>query len=158
MPDRIVRGLNGPRGSALLAGGLLCLVHAVAYSPLLVPPSVLPRGLDVLSGLIPMTVWAVLWAIGVPVCLAAAFRSTRTGRDRHRADVAAWAGLVGMLMAWALGYAAGWVLHLVGTGLPGSERAYIPASLYLCVAIFAGAAARMRNPCDVIHRIEVTGR
>lgn len=145
-PDRVVRGLNGPRGSALLGLAVIALGHGVAYSPLTRPPFGLPVGLRVIDTVIPLQVYAALWAIAGVVAVCAAFRSRR-GRRRERLDHLAWGLAVGLLIVWGVSYLIGWSLYLLDVGAGADAgRSYLSGSLYLGVALLVGAAAREVNP------------
>lgn len=146
MPDRIVKRLNGPRGSALLACALLAAVHALAYSPLTRPPLGLPIGLRLMSTVIPLGVYAILWAVTAVLCAVAAFRSKATRDERQRAARWAFGAFSGLVTIWVLAYTAGWVLYVLGLADDGAARAYISAGLYGGVLILAWSCARMANP------------
>lgn len=145
MPDRVIRTLNGPRGAALAAAGVLALTHAFTYSPLVVPPSSLPLGLDMLAGVVPMWAYVVAWALGGVVAL----RGSSTGRDgRQRDHWDAWgfAWVVGLLFTWGVAYLGGWLLVSLGL-IAGHEpgRAYLAGIMYLSVAVVLASSARMTN-------------
>lgn len=142
MPDRIMRRLNGPRGSGLLAGAVLAGAHAVAYVD--VSPSVpLPAGLDLLDQAVSLPVYAGAWAATALVAAWGSWRS-RTGAQRDHAD--AWGhGLVAaMLYLWGAAYVLGWAIAAATTG--GADRQWVVGVLYLAVGLLIAAASRMTNP------------
>lgn len=142
MPDRIVRGLNGPRGSGLLAGAVLAAAHAAAYVD--VSPSVpLPAGLDLLDQAVSLPVYAGAWAATSLVAAWGAWRS-RAGVQRDHAD--AWGhGLVaGMLYLWGAAYLIGWTI--AATTIGDGDRQWVVGVLYLAVGLLVAAASRMTNP------------
>jgi hypothetical protein len=141
MPDRLVRGLNGPRGSGLLAGAVMAGAHAVAYID--VDDSVvLPSGLDVINRVIPLSVYATAWAIAAVVAALGAFRNHH-GAQRDHAD--AWGhGLVaGLLYLWGASYVLGWALAALHHD---PSRQWVVGVLYLCVGLLVSTSARMTNP------------
>lgn len=142
MPDRIVRGINGPRGSALLAAAFLCILHGIAYTPLTGGPDELPVGLTALGEVVPLWLYGVSWFVAGGVALAGAFVG-RNGRQRDSADSWGFGTAVGMFVAWGLAYFCGWGLTL---SQGGQSRSWISGSLYITVAIIVSAAARMTNP------------
>lgn len=154
MPDRIIRRLNGPRGSALLALGMVAAPFAVAYSPLTMPPFAVPIGLSIVGSVIPITVYGALWMLSAALSWAAAF-TDGSGRQRLRLDRAAWALFVGLLVVWALAYFIGWLAFLAGW--PPAEHAnqsYITAGIYAGVALFVAICSRgMPNrELEIEHR------
>lgn len=141
MPDRIVHGLNGPRGSGLLAGSILAGAHAVAYIDVSSTVT-LPSGLSAIGGAVPLVVYATAWAIAGTVAAFGAFRSRR-GAQRDHADSWGHGLLAGMLYVWGSAYVLGWV---VSTFQDEVSRQWIFGLLYLCVGMLVSTAARMTNP------------
>lgn len=160
MPNRVVRRLNGPRGSALLAVALIAAPFAVAYSPLTNPPANLPAGLMILSTVIPIVVYGALWTVSAVLAATAAWTDPQ-GRQRDRLDRAAWALFVGLLSVWAASYFIGWVLYLGGwEHAMNSSRSYIQAGIYFGVALFVAICARAM-PCreaDLEYKRQTTYR
>lgn len=140
MPDRIVRRLNGPRGSALLAGAVIATVHTLAYIDVDATRGVsLPSGLDALDRVIPLGVYAVLWGVAAICALVGAVR-TRTGEQRDRWDAWGFGLTAGMLTCWGCTYLIGWLTSTQPT------QQWIFGVIYLAVAVLVAAAARMTNP------------
>ena len=148
MPDRIIRRLNGPRGSVLLAGALIAAVHAIAYVDVGSAVS-LPTGLAALSRVVPLAVYAVLWGVAA---MLAGLGSWQTFARRQRDHFDAWGfGMVaGMLVIWGCTYLGGWFYAWVFQGDP--NRQWVFAVLYLSVAVMIGASARMTNPGSAAPR------
>lgn len=141
-PTRISRHLNGPRGSALLALGMVAAPFAVTYSPLTNPPAMLPAGLAVISSVIPIAVYGTLWALSAVLCWAAAFTS-RAGQQRDRLDRAAWSLHVALMAVWALTYFIGWLMFLAGFHIAaGSNGAWRLSGIYTGFALFVTVVAR----------------
>jgi hypothetical protein len=136
MPDRIYRRINGPRGSVLLAGLVLALGHAFAFFP---PVSLVPAGLALVSTVVPLYVYAVLWAISGVVAFVGAV--TKQGKQRDLFDAWGHGLLAGMLLLWGVTYLLGWAVEPV----PGS-RVWLVGILYLAVGWLITEAARMTNP------------
>lgn len=116
--------LNGSRGAALLVAGAYCFARGVAYLPIVgdVPTS-LPAGLELISAVISIEVWAGIWMIvGIGCCL----------RAFSTADAVAWGLLTGIMTAWGAAYALGWGMALV-SGHPSRE--WLNMSTYLGPAI-----------------------
>jgi len=140
MPDRVIRRLNGPRGSFLLCMAFLCAAHVASCLPPGTSGVPLPVGLDVLEETIPLPVYAVLWAAAGALCVIGAFRTKRTRRTRVAADVAGFSALAGMLACWGVTYLLGWVFD------EDPSRQWVIALLYLAMAGGTAAAGRLINP------------
>lgn len=136
MPDRIYRRINGPRGSVLLAGMVLAFGHAIAFFP---PVALAPAGLALLSQVVPLGVYATMWAITGVVALCGAV--TNQGKQRDHFDAWGHGLLAGMLLMWGVTYLLGWAVMPV----PGS-RTWLVGILYLAVGWLITEAARMTNP------------
>lgn len=159
-PDRLIRRLNGPRGSALLAVALIAAPFAVGYSPLTTPPPRLPAGLDILTSVVPIVVYGGVWTAVAVLCVFAAFTDKR-GRQRTRLDRAAWSAFVGLLVIWALSYMLGWVLSLSNYPPAANGRQdYIAAGIYTGVALFTAIVARAipSRQAEQEHRRQVRYR
>lgn len=116
--------LNGSRGAALLVAGAYCFARGIAYLPVFgdVPTS-LPAGLELISAIISIEVWAGIWMIvGIGCCL----------RAFSTADAVAWGLLTGIMTAWGGAYALGWVISM-WHGEPSRE--WLNMSTYLGPAI-----------------------
>jgi hypothetical protein len=116
--------LNGSRGAALLVAGAYCFARGVAYLPILgeVPTS-LPAGLELISAVVSIEVWAGIWMIvGIGCCLRAFSTS----------DAVAWGMLTGIMTAWGGAYALGWFIS-IAQGEPSRE--WLNMSTYLGPAI-----------------------
>ncbi|WP_282946934.1 hypothetical protein [Cellulomonas endometrii] len=141
MPDRVIRRLNGPRGSVLVAGAAIAAVHAGAYVSVDDGP-VLPSGLDLLDRVVPLPVYAVLWGAAMLLAVGGAWR-TAAGAQRDHLDAWGFGSLAGMLTLWGSTYLAGWGTSWFA-GQP--SRQWVFGVIYLAVAVMIGAAARMTNP------------
>lgn len=142
MPYRLVRRLNGPRGSVLLGFALLVVPFALAYSPLTRPPRTPPAGLLIISSTVPVAVYGALWGVTAVLCTLAAFTS-RERRQRDRLDFTAWAFVVGMLAIWSLAYLAGWLAHLADwPPARNADQAYLQAGIYFGAVFIAFVCAR----------------
>lgn len=142
MPDRIIRGINGPRGSVLLAAAWVCALHGIAYTPLTSGPIELPVGLAALSEVLPLVAYGVLWSIAACITILGAFRS-RAGAQRDHADAWGFGAATGMFLAWGLAYVSGWIIATMD-GIP--SRSWVTGGLYIAVAVIVAASARMTNP------------
>lgn len=142
MPDRVLRGLNGPRGSTLLAAAWLCALHGIAYTPLSSGPLMLPRGLEAVSEFVPLVAYGVLWFIAAALAVFGAFRA-RSGRQRDHADAWGFGAVASMFAGWGVAYLGGWVAA-VADGEP--SRSWITGGLYIALAVIVAASARMTNP------------
>ncbi len=140
MPDRVIRRLNGPRGSLLLCLGLLCAAHVASCLPPGTAGVVLPVGLDSLEEAVPLGVYAVLWGVATVLCWAGAWRTRHARHTRVWADVAAFSAVVGMSACWGVTYMLGWWLD------DDPSRQWVIALLYLALAGAVAAAGRMMNP------------
>lgn len=144
MPDRIVRRINGPRGSVLIAAAWVCGLHGVAYTPLTTGPIELPLGLESLSQVVPLVAYGALWFVAALLTFAGAFRA-RDGRQRDFADAWGFGAATGMFMAWGIAYLGGWVVAYLD-GVP--SRSWITGGLYIALAVIVAASARMTNPTE----------
>lgn len=116
--------LNGSRGAALLVAGAYCFARGVAYLPIVgnVPTS-LPAGLELISAVISIEVWAGIWMIVGIGCVLRAF---------SKADAVAWGLLTAIMTAWGAAYGLGWLIAIAG-GEPSRE--WLNMSTYLGPAI-----------------------
>ena len=144
MPDRIIRRLNGARGSALLAAAVIALVHAATYfDP--VQRRIISTGLRLLDEGLPLTIPAFLWLVACVVAFVGAFR-TRAGRQRDHFDAWGFGGVAGLLMLWGSSYLMAWVLE----SWPVDRLVF--GVLYLSVALLVASAARLSNSAELTHR------
>lgn len=118
--------LNGARGAALLIGGAYAFARGLAYLPLGGLPDPLPRGLELISVIVPIDVWGALWVVTAIICAANAFR---------KSDSTGWGALVGMMTAWGVAYGYGWA-EAIATG--AESRAWLNVTAYLGPAIIIG--------------------
>ncbi len=138
MPDRIIKRLNGARGSVLLFSALFCLVHMVSC----LPPgtsSTLPAGLELLGDEVPLTIYAALWGVAAVLCTGAAYRR-RDRSVRVTTDVLAFSIVAGATFLWSGVYLLGWLFD------PEPNRQWVFAASYAAIAGLLTAASRMVNP------------
>lgn len=136
-PDRIVRGLNGARGSGLLAGAVIAVVHAATYfDP--AQRRIISSGLRLLDEAVPLTIPAVLWAIAAGVAAVGAFRGPG-GRQRDQFDAWGFALVTGLLLLWGSSYLLAYALE----GLPLDRLVF--GIIYCAVAVLVMAVARLTN-------------
>jgi 4-hydroxybenzoate polyprenyltransferase len=123
----------GPRGTIMLGKGFICLCFGVNYLGVL--NTVQSPGLDLVTRLMPLPLWAVAWFIAGFMLIAAAFRV-----DHSRALGV----LTAMLSLWSLTYFDYFFRVPV---LPnGSDNtAYLFAAIMAGMALSAAAVARMLN-------------
>lgn len=142
MPSRIAQHINGPRGSALLALGMVAAPFAVTYSPLTTPPAVLPAGLAVVSSFIPIAAYGSLWLLSALLCWSAAF-TNGAGQQRDRLDRAAWSLHVALMAVWAFSYFTGWLMYLARFDIAAtSGAAWRLAGIYTGFALFVAVVSR----------------
>jgi hypothetical protein len=142
---RLIRRLNGPRGSGLLALALTAAPFALAYSPFTEPPVRVPFGLSVVASVIPISAYGAVWTVVGVLAVMAAFTDKR-GRQRDKLDRVAWGGFVAMVFVWMAAYLIGWLLYLAG--IPGAESAsqsYINAGIFFGVGLFITVCASRRG-------------
>lgn len=151
MPDRVLTGINGPRGTVLISGGTLAGIHVLSCLPLGTAGQRLPVGLALLNEAVPLVVYAAVWAVPAVLAWWAAFLGRR-GVVRRRTDVAAFATLAGVLAMWSATYVLGWIFD------PQPSRAWVGAGLYLCLAGLVTGAGRMLNPNPDHERERRRGR
>lgn len=138
MPDRIIRPLNGPRGSVLLCWAALAAVVALSCLPPATAEA-LPWGLRALASVVPLWVYAALWASAATAAVVGAFRR-RDRTVRRWWDVAGFASVAGLCCGWGLLYGIGWLAE------PGASRQWIFAGAFLAIAGGIANTSRMRNP------------
>lgn len=143
MPDRLLRRVNGLRGSALLCIAGLGVVHTGAYIDV-GRHTVLPSGLDQLDAVIPLAVYAALWGLGSAMALAGAL-TDRQLRQRDRWDAWGFSLVPGLLAVWGITYLLGWMDARDG-------RQWVFGVIYLLVSGLALTAARMTNPGSATRR------
>lgn len=144
MPDRLVRRLNGPRGSVLLAAAWVCALHGLAYTPLTGGPITPPLALDVLSRFVPLVVYGCLWFAAGALAAIGAF-TDRRGAQRDHPDAWGYGVAAAMFSAWGMAYLGGW---LIAVARGDESRAWITSGLYIAVAVIVAASARMTNPTN----------
>lgn len=131
--------LNGAKGLALLAFGVMAGLFGVAFlSPwAIIPPP--PRGLILLNELVPLEVWGGLWWLAAGWLIVGAFRE-----DQSKAM----APFAGMLFIWAASYASSTWEEFHRTGY---SVLWFPATLFLTLLIACLAIARLVNapPIDL---------
>jgi hypothetical protein len=123
----------GPRGTIMLGKGFICLCFGYAYIGVLQTP--VSPGLELVTRIMPLPLWAVAWFITGFMLIAAAFRV-----DHSRAL----GMLTAMLSLWSLTYLDYFFRVPV---LPnGSDNtAYLFAAIMAGMALSAAGVARMLN-------------
>jgi len=139
MPDRIIRRLNGPRGSVLVFCALLAAVMAASCLPVGTEGVALPYGVQAIATVVPLWVYAVLWCVAGAVALIGAFRR-RDRSVRRVADIAAFSAMAGMAVGWGVLYFVGWLLD------PEPSRQWVLAGMFAAIGGVIANASRMRNP------------
>lgn len=129
MWDRLSRR-HSPRAWVLLFGSLIAVTYGIAYTPLSNLPAHLPLGLDVVSLVIPLWVFGLLWlTFGLGGIVVFVIRRTGTW---------AFAGQFGLFISWAVSYGIAWGM--------GDPRAWISAALSGGVAGMIANAMRVEPP------------
>ncbi|NKY08959.1 hypothetical protein [Cellulomonas hominis] len=139
MPDRIIRRLNGPRGSVLVACALADVAVAISCLPPGTTSVAVPQGVAALAQVVPLWIWAVLWLVAA-LCSAIGAARRRDGSVRRGWDTAGYAATAGMCGGWFVLYCTGWVTD------PDPSRQWLLAALFLGLTGVVINAARMRNP------------
>lgn len=123
----------GPRGQIMLGKGLLSLCFGISYIGIFKLPSL--RGLTLVTNMLPLPLWGVLWFLCAFLLISSAFRV-----DHSRAL----GFLAGMLTLWSLSYYAFFATTPV---LPEGtvNTAFISGTLLLAMAISTAGIARMLN-------------
>lgn len=123
----------GPRGTIMLGKGFICLCFGFAYVGVL-DASVSP-GLDLVTRMLPLPLWAVLWFISGFMLIAAAFRV-----DHSRAL----GMLTAMLSFWSLTY-LDYFFRVPVLPNGNDNTAYLFAAIMAGMALSAAGVARMLN-------------
>lgn len=119
-----LRARLSQRGACLLLIGVLDLIYAQGLAWLPSATAATPT-YAFLAGLLPLTVWAVVWAAVGLLCLVQAW----TSRDR-----AAYVAASGLKVLWALLNLGAWAAGIL-------PRGYVSAALWLLAAGFVMVAA-----------------
>lgn len=136
MPDRLIRLINGPRGSILLACATLAIVHSLAY---LDSSRALSTGLAAVNDRIPAALAAAMWAVTAAVAGRGAFVNRRTHLQHDRADAWGFTLIASLLSAWGMTYFLGFIFE------DSRTESIFYGAIYWCVAIMAASSARMTN-------------
>lgn len=119
----------GFRGSALLFFAVLDLVYA--FSLFFPPPG--PQqtaSMRWVADVAPLPVWAALWGVVGVICLAFAVRHY---------DKVAFSAAIAIKILWG-------VMHLLAWLLGDVQRAYVSATIWLCVAGFVAIISAWPEP------------
>lgn len=123
----------GPRGTIMLGKGFICLCFGFAYIGVL-QTSVSP-GLELVTRIMPLPLWGVLWFIAAFMLISAAFRV-----DHSRA-----LGLLtAMLSLWSLTY-LDYFFRVPVLPNGNDNTAYLFAAIMAGMALSAAGVARMLN-------------
>lgn len=114
------------RKVAIALLGVYCLIRGIAYLPFTTSGENLPTGLDLMSQIIPITVWAGVWMTAGVVCLIQSFR---------KYDGIAIPLATGLMLGWGFFYGAGWIADLI---VGDYGRGWLTASSYMIPAIVIG--------------------
>lgn len=106
----------GRRGASLLFFALLDIIYCIS---LLFPPKEAQTNptFVFIKSVAPLGLWAALWAAAGILCLRDAFRAS---------DKVGFAAAIAIKVLWGLLFIAGMFLHV--------ERAYVSATIWLCLA------------------------
>ncbi len=128
----------GRRGAALLFFGLLDLVYGYSLIwPGVSDLSLLSPNLKFLASLAPLMMWGVLWIIpGILAVVCAFLKEDRWG----------FTGVIAVKMMWGVIYLAAAVTGQV-------DRAYVSATLWLCVAGFVAVISTWPEPPPQLQTI-----
>jgi hypothetical protein len=123
----------GPRGTIMLGKGFICLCFGLNYIGVL--KTVQSPGLELVTRIMPLPLWAVVWFITGFMLIAAAFRV-----DHSRA-----LGLLtAMLSLWSLTYLDYFFrVPILPNG--NDNTAYLFAAIMAGMALSAAGVARMLN-------------
>ena len=114
------------RKIAIALLGIYCLIRGIAYLPFATTGENLPTGLDLMSQIIPISVWAGVWITAGVICIVKTFK-----KEEGIAIPLA----TGLMLGWGFFYGAGWVADLfVGE----NGRGWLTASSYMIPAIVIG--------------------
>lgn len=119
----------GRRGSALLFFAFLDFVYSFS---LWAPPVDAKKtaSLKFIASVLPLPVWATLWAIAAVLCLIDAFR---------KKDKIGFAAAITIKVLW------GW-LFIIGGVAAHLERAYVSATVWLCLAAWVAIISGWPEP------------
>lgn len=116
---RALRSRLSQRGATLLLIGALDLIYAQGLAWVPVETAATPT-YSFLAALLPLPVWAVVWALVGSLCLAQAWTV---------ADRAAYVSAAGLKALWALLNLGAWAAGIL-------PRGYVSAALWLIAAAF----------------------
>lgn len=119
----------GRRGAALLYFGVLDVVYAFSLF-LPAPEQRRSSAIRFLAEVAPLWLWGVAWSVAAVLCLVCVFRVN---------DRVGFAAAISIKMLWGTLYLVGWLVA-------GVERAWLSATLWLCLAGFIGIIASWPEP------------
>lgn len=107
--------------------GFYSLARGIAYLPFFSIFENLPRGIELISGIVPIEVWAGAWmAIGVVALIKAII-----GKDGIAVPL-----VCGMMVAWGTAFFYGWMENMAVNGVINND--WFSASSYIIPAIVIG--------------------
>jgi hypothetical protein len=127
--------LHGPRGAALLGFAFVSVGFGLSY----VGPWALPtvQAMDIISAILPLSVWGIIWIVNGAFLVAAAFRA-----DQSRS-----LGLTtGLFTIWTINYAIAAAQQFTATG---QTRYWLSVVLFAGMVVALQGLARMVNPAPL---------
>jgi hypothetical protein len=125
---------NGSRGIVLILGGVFALTRGIPYLPPVIPnPDYVPAALNLITEVIPLTIWAIIWILVGLTCIFYGF---------HKKDNGAWTALVVMSAVW------GASLIISSIFYADASRQWIGGLSYWWIAVL-GIYASSRIPVSV---------
>lgn len=113
------------RKTAIFLLGLYCLIRGFAYLPISGNTD-LPKGLEVITSVIPIEGWGGIWLVVGMLCIVKAF---------SKFEGVAIPFATGLMAGWGCAYLIGWILTI---GTEETSRGWLTASSYLIPAVVIG--------------------
>lgn len=119
-----IRKKNLNRRIAIALLGLYCIARGIAYLPMFNLFDETPRGIELISGIIPLEVWVGAWAtVGVVAIIKAII-----GKDGIALPL-----VCSMMIAWGTAFLYGWIENIVTIGETSTD--WFSASSYIFPAL-----------------------
>lgn len=119
-----IRKKNFNRRIAIALFGLYCMARGIAYLPIFSLLDSTPRGIELVSGIIPLEFWSGAWVVVGVVAIVKAI----IGRDGIAIPLAC-----GMMMAWGIAFLYGWVENILMSGETSND--WLSASTYILLSL-----------------------
>lgn len=119
-----IRKKSFNRRIAIALLGLYCIARGIAYLPMFSVFDRTPRGIELVSGIIPLDFWAGAWVVVGVVAIVKAI----IGKDGIAIPLSC-----GMMMAWGTAFLYGWLENILMNGETSND--WFSASTYILLSL-----------------------